>query len=523
MEGGKIFGAGSRASVAITLLVKDGTRPSDGVIHYHEVGDYLTRDDKLLAVHETSSMENIPWRVITPNDQGDWINMRDPAFAKFMALGDKDDDKTLRLFDVYSLGVVTNRDPWAVNFSRAGLADNMSRMIAFYNAQREAYAKTVKAAKGEAPTVEDVIDHDPKKISWTRSLKGDVRKQKVHAFQDECIVDAAYRPFCKQRLYFSRRFNEMVYQIPRLFPTPAHQNVVISTTGVADRKGFSCLIANSIPSLHLTDTGQCFPRYYYDEAPKADLLSQPGNDVFVRRDAISDAALAAFRKTYADDNIGKEDLFHYVYGILHSPEYKTRFEADLKKQLPRVPFARDFWAFSKAGLQLAYWHLNYETIEPWPLQQAGKLDLGNAGLYRVEKMAWGRKRVDGKQTSDKTTLVYNSHYTLVGIPPEALDYVVNGKPALEWIIERYQVTTDKDSRIVNDPNNWAIEHDDPAYILNLIKRVVRVSVETARIVKALPALDEMKPQESATYRSGPRAIARVAEQAPLYGVDEEQV
>lgn len=493
-EGGKVFGSGSRTPVAITLLVKDSSKPSSGTIHYRDVGDYLTREEKLQAVQDAGSVESIPWRTIIPNEHGDWVNVRDPAFAKFMALGDKDNDTALRLFDTYSLGIVTGRDPWAFNYSRAKLADNMGRMIAFFNTQREAYAKATKRAKDEPPAVEDVIDTDPKKISWTRNLKADVRKQKACEFEGGNIIEAAYRPFCKQRLYFSRALNEMVLLIPKLFPTPAHGNIVISTTGVADRKGFTCLIANAVPSLHLTDTGQCFPLYYYEEpGAQGDLLRAPEEGGFIRRDAISDDALAVFRKTYATARgaeIGKEDLFYYVYGILHSPEYKTRFDADLKKQLPRIPFARDFWAFSTAGRELAQWHLDYETVEPWPLQQMGELDLGDSALYSVQKMAWAKKRSDGKLTEDKTSLVYNSRITLGGIPPEALDYVVNGKPALEWIIERYQVTADKDSGIVNDPNDWADEHGDPAYILNLFKRLVRVSLETVRIVKSLPALDE---------------------------------
>ena len=242
----------------------------------------------------------------------------------------------------------------------------------------------------------------------------------------------------------------------------------------------------------MVSKGQCFPLYYYEEASKGDMFSEAGGDGIVRRDAITDTGLAAFRKTYADDSIGKEDLFYYTYGILHSPEYKSRFEADLKKQLPRIPFAKDFWAFSKSGRELAHWHLNYETIEPWPLQQMGELDLGDPALYRVQKMAWAKKRIDGKLVEDKTTLIYNSRITVSGIPPEALEYIVNGKPAIEWIIERYQVSKDKDSDIINDPNDWAMEHDDPAYILNLVKRIVRVSVETTNIVKVLPTLQESR-------------------------------
>jgi predicted helicase len=489
-EKGNVFGVGTRTPVAITLLVKDAAKPSDGGIRYHDIGDYLSREEKLQIVDDFGSVQSIPWRSVTPNEHGDWINVRDPAFAKFMVLGDKDNDTALRIFETYSLGVVTNRDAWAYNFSRQRLADNMGRMIDFYNMQRAAYAKAIKNAKGEPPAVEDVIDADGKKISWTRNLKGDVRKQKVYEFEGVNIVTSMYRPFAKQRLYFSRRFNEMVYQMPKLFPDANAENLVIDITGLGATKSFSALITDCIPNLHLHDTGQCFPLYYYDEAPQDDLLGKAGAEPYVRRDAITDAALAAFRKTCADDSITKEDLFYYAYGLLHSPEYKTRFEADLKKQLPRIPFARDFWAFSEAGRELAHWHLNYETVEPYPLSQVGELPLGEAALYRVQKMAWARKRVDGKLTDDKTTLVYNSRISLTGIPPEALEYVVNGKSALEWVIERYQVTIDKGSGIVNDPNDWATEHDDPTYIFNLVKRVVRVSVETVRIVKALPALEE---------------------------------
>lgn len=490
-ERGNVFGAGTRTPVAITLLVKNPDRPGDGSIRYHDIGDYLTREEKLQAVRDAGNASSLPWRIVTPNEHGDWIDVRDPAFAGFMALGDKDEDRVLRLFSTYSLGVVTNRDAWAYNFSSVKLAENMHRMITFYNDQREEYAKVVKRVKGQPPTVEDVIDSDPMKISWTRNLKGDVRKQKERKFSKTHIVTGLYRPFTKQQLYFSRRFNEMVYQMPKLFPQPGLENLVISVTGLGATKAFSAIITNCIPNLHLQDTGQSFPLYYYDQAPQDDLLSKASADGWTRRDAITDAALMAFRSHYKGqrgNKIGKEDLFYYVYGVLHSPEYRQRFEADLKKQLPRIPFAGDFWAFSSAGRELAKWHLNYETVEPYPLHHAGELALGEPALYRVQKMAWARKRVGGKLTDDKTTLVYNSRISLTGIPSDALDYIVNGKSALEWVMERYQVTTDKDSGIVNDPNDWAIEQGDPAYIFNIVKRVVRVSVETVRIVQALPPL-----------------------------------
>jgi predicted helicase len=491
-EKGNVFGAGTRTPVAITLLVKDSSKPGDGCIFYHDIGDYLDQKEKLQIVSDFASAEGLPWRSMSPNNDGDWINVRNPAFTKFMVMGDKDDDKALRLLDTYSQGVKTNRDAWAYNFSRKKLTENIGRMIDFFNAQRIAYAAAVKRAAGEPPSVEEVVDTNPKKISWTQDLKEDCRRGKVLDFDAKSPALSMYRPFSKQWIYFNKRLNWSSYLMPRLFPQPTVGNLVISVTGIGASKGFSGLISDVIPNHHMHDTAQCFPLYYYEEPRKGGLFDSTSGDGLVRRDAITDAALAAFRKTYNDKTIGKEDLFYYVYGILHSPEYKTRFEADLKKQLPRIPYAKDFWVFSKAGRELAQWHLNYESIEPWPLQQMGELDLGDPALYRVQKMAWGSKRDEnGKKVADKATLIYNSRITLGGIPPETLEYVVNGKPAIEWIIERYQVTTDKDSGIVNDPNDWATEHNDPAYILNLVKRIVRVSVETVRIVKALPALEEL--------------------------------
>jgi len=494
-EKGNVFGAGTRTPVAITLMVKHPGKPSDGTIRYHDIGDYLTREEKLQTVKEAESVASLPWRTIAPNAHGDWVNVRDPAFAEFVPLGDKDDDKGLRIFATYSLGVVTNRDAWAYNFSQSKLAENIGRMIAFYNAQRVAYGKALKKAEGEPPSVEDFIDTDPKKISWTRNLKGDVRKQKAYEFEGSNIVVSLYRPYTKQHLYFNRRFNEMVYQMPKLFPKPGLGNLVVSITGTGATKAFSALITNIVPDLEMISKGQCFPLYYYEETTQGDLYGNGGEGGLVRRDAITDTALLSFQKAYADQkgkSIGKEDVFYYVYGVLHSPEYRQRFEADLKLQIPRIPYASDFWTFSKGGRELAQWHLNYETVEPYPLTQTGELNLGDSELYRVEKMAWAKVRIDGKLTEDKTTLVYNSRMSLSGIPLEALEYVVNGKSALEWIIERYRADVDKDSGIANNANDWATEQSDPAYILNLIKRIVRVSIETMKIVKTLPPLNERK-------------------------------
>ena len=320
---------------------------------------------------------------------------------------------------------------------------------------------------------------------------------KVYEFDSKFLTQSMYRPFTKQWLYFNRQLNEMVLQMPKFFPTGKHRNVVISCTGVADRKGFSILATDYVPSLHLTDTGQCFPLYWYGKKEEEEGMDsygdmfagnsggEPDADGYIRRDAITDWALTAFRNRYQDQTIGKEDVFWYVYGILHSPEYKQRFAADLKKMLPRIPFAGDFRAFCDAGRKLGEWHLNYETVEPYPLTEDCKRLVMEPSDYRVTKMVFGKK--DGKP--DKTVIVYNPQLTLRNIPLEAYGYVVNGKPALEWIMERYAVTTDKASGIKNDPNEWS---DDPRYIVDLIKRIVRVSLESVRIVASLPALQEAK-------------------------------
>jgi predicted helicase len=495
-EAGGIFGEGSRTPVLISIMVKDPARSGDCELHYHDIGDYLSREEKLEIIEGYGDIDTIDWQRLHPNDAGDWINQRDPAFDSFLELGNKDDPKANTIFSIYSLGVSTNRDAWVYNSSRHAVESNMRAMIDFYNSERERFAKACKGrAKDQWPEIESIVDADPKHISWTRGLKNDARRNKEHRYDPDAIAQGMYRPYSKQWLYFNRSFNEMVLLQQRLFPTPEHKNVIISATGIGASKSFSALVADCVPNLHLHDTGQCFPLYWYEKPddnvkPQGEMFAA-GNDVpdvdgYIRRDAITDWALEQFRTHYRDPSIGKDDIFCYVYGVLHSPEYKQRFASDLKKMLPRIPFAQDFHAFCDAGRKLGDWHLNYESIEPYPLTEEKRgLDLDPAGFYRVEKMVFGKK--DGKP--DKSVIIYNGHLALRDIPAEAYQYVVNGKPAIEWVMERYAVTTDKASGIRNDPNDWS---EDPRYIVDLVKRIVRVSIESARIVKALPALKEAK-------------------------------
>ena len=487
-EGGKVFGSGSRAPVAITILVKNASQATGkAVIRYFDIGDYLSREDKLQRVQQATDIRSINWSTIQPNKAGDWINLRSDTFERLIPLSDRTSAKSI--FTIHSSGIKTNRDAWTYNSSRERVIENMTGMIAFYNDNLEKYKALGKLA-GHNIAVDSVIDTNPHRISWTRELKASIAKNKRYNFNPDSLVQAVYRPYNRQWLYFNRDFNNTVYQMPRLFPKGC-DNLAISATGAGSTKDFSCLLVDTLPDLEVISKGQCFSLYYYEELlekrEQATLFMDEGGppqSKWVRHEAITDWSLQECRIRYGS-SVTKEDIFYYVYGLLHSPDYRTRFAADLKKMLPRIPFVEskdDFWAFAKAGRELAHWHLDYESVDPWPVDEVIERSVGTDKLYRVEKMRFG-KNADG--SPDKTTIIYNAFITLRDIPLTAYDYVVNGKSALEWVMERYQVKTDKDSGILNDPNEWS---DDPRYIVDLVKRVIRVSMETLRILERLPRL-----------------------------------
>lgn len=499
MEKDNVFGIGSRAPVAISLLVKNPQAAERGSIHFHDIGDYLSREEKLAKIEDYASVAGVAdWQAITPDDHGDWLRQRDDSFGEFIVLGDKKSDG-LKLFDNFSQGVLTARDAWAYNAGKERLQANMSRMIDFYNAEvvRFNCAHPRLDKKARDATVGSFINADPAQISWTRSLKQELAKNRTFEFEAASVVPSLYRPFTKQWVYFNRRFNEMVYQMPRIFPAAGVDNLVICLTGLGESAGFSSLISRDVPNFHFIAGSQCFPLYLYDGQAEAD--GETGDMFGVgpavprkRRDAITDAGLRHFQEAYPGEAICKEDLFYYVYGLLHSPDYRDRYADNLSKELPRIPrvkTAAGFWGFSKAGRKLAALHLNYETVEPYPLTIEAKGSLADAD-YRVEKMKFARK-------GDKTTVIYNGKITLCDIPEAAWDYVVNGKAALDWVMERQGVKIDKTSRIVNDANDWAIETmGNPKYPLELFQRVVTVSLETLKIVAALPELDALVVNDS---------------------------
>jgi predicted helicase len=493
-EGGKIFGSGSRAPIAISLLVKNPDAARHRQIHFHDIGDYLSQDDKFEIISGFGSISGISdaglWTPITPDAYGDWIKQRDDSLKMQIILGSKKGEENA-VFNKYSNGVITNRDYWCYSNSKTKLENQMRSMIDFYNSEVKRFSTNNTSS---LPAIE-FISKDESKIKWSEDLINDLSKHRAHSFADGKIMRSLFRPFTKSWLYSSKPFNWSRYLMPQIFPDDSVSNIVICVPGTGAKGKFSPFITNIVPCRDNIEKGQCFPLYLYDgptdeseqtESLVTDLFTQPApeKNERKRRDAITDEGLAHFQNAYPTVAICKEDVFYYVYGLLHSPHYRERYADNLSKELPRIPrvkAAADFWAFSRAGRGLAELHLNYETVEKYPLTDAD---------YRVEKMRYGRNGKD----KDLTTLIYNEKITLAGIPLEAYEYVVNGKPALDWVVERQCVKTDKDSGIVNDANDWAIETmNNPRYPLELFQRVITLSLKTMAIVRALPALGELYP------------------------------
>ncbi|EJF90368.1 DEAD/DEAH box helicase [Bartonella tamiae] len=493
-EKGNVFGSGSRAPIAITILVKNPAAKQHGKIHFHDIGDYLTTEQKLEKIAELTSIVGLKdqWQTITPDAHNDWLNQRDDTFNDFIVMGDKKDKTIVKIFENFSLGIATNRDAWAYNSSKQKMSNNISNMIDFYNFELCKFEKeTINLTKKQKEEkVNFLIDNNPAKISWTVNLKQSLIGRNRLTFENRKIIKSLYRPFCNQYLYYDRNLNERVLQMPRIFPDAQAENCVIAVSGSGAKNGFSAFISADIPDIQLMFNGQCFPLYLYEQEQAGEgLFASEATLQLKRRDAITDAGLKHFHDAYQDTTITKEDLFYYIYGLLHSENYRARFADNLMKELPRIPAVKkldDFKAFSKAGRALAKLHLNYETVEKYPANIITKNKNMEDGDFYVEKMKYGRNGKD----KDLTTIIYNDKITITDIPLEAYDYIVNGKPAIDWVVERQGVRTDKASGIVNDANDWAIDTmHNPAYPLELLLRIITVSLETMTIVRNLPKLD----------------------------------
>ena len=457
---------GIRVGVSINLFVKKKDNTSEAPhIFYYRTDDLWNREQKFGFMDENQHIGAIPWESIQPDDRHTWLTKGLHAeFDDFIPMGTKEAKAQTGevkdvIFKTYSNGVMTNRDAWACNFNRDTLVENMSRMIEIYNTEVARWGQWT----GRDAELDDFLESDDTKIKWSSTLKQKLQRGQITAFSESKIRQSVYRPFTKSNLYFDRIMNDRVLVFPFIFPTPEAEteNRVIWLKVGREWPMFG-LMVNGFPDRLPQGGSQCFPFYTYDE------------DGTNRRENITDWALENFRTHYGDNTITKWDIFHYNYGLLHHPDYRQKYEANLKRDLPHIPFAKDFWGFAKAGARLAEIHVNYE-LQP-EYDKLKFVQNPDAHLdWRVEKMKFSR---------DKTSLIYNDFLTLSGIPEKAFNYRLGTRSALEWVVDQYRVKIDKRSGIVNDPNRA----DDPQYIVKLIGQVITVSLETVDIVENLPAL-----------------------------------
>ncbi len=465
-EGGKIFDSGSRATIAIIFFVKDKSAPNN-TIYYYEVEDYLKREAKLNLLAGFENLDFVPFEKITPNAKGDWINQREDAFDKLIPLKR---DKTLQndsIFDINSNGVASGRDPWVYNFSQKNLTQSVQKCIDTYNADlkrfnarfREAFKQRTKGVKSG-----DLYKHlndkeittDKTKIAWVQNLKTQLIKgKKLDDFSQEKISVSLYRPFNKQYFYYERELAWSFYSMKKIFPDKSAQNVVINT-GIS--KVFSALISSEIPCHDLLFHNQAYPLYYYDDL---------GN----RYNAISGYALNLFRRHYGDNLIAEEEIFYYIYAIFHHKGYLEKYKNSLAKEAPRVALSDDFKELSVLGKELGKLHLNYESGEMHTsVKYTTLMNAEIEGYYDVDKM-----------TKKGDSIIYNQNIAITKIPKKAFDYVVNGKSAIDWVIERYSITTDKDSLIENNPNHYA----GGQYVFELLCRVIKLSEKSVDLIEKI--------------------------------------
>ncbi len=512
--------------MAITVLVRNPKADrEDCRILYRDVGDYLTREDKLAFLREKGSIMGIDdWKEIAPDRHHDWIGQRSEEFGKLYPIGSKDAKagKTEEaIFSLFSNGYKTGRDAYVYNFSRRACAENARLMVDDYCDALEEFEEIMRGKKDVSKfeinqIVDDVVSSS--RLHWDQKLIDNLRRRKYIKFEERNLYRTIYRPFIAMNLYADHFFAQRKYRMDLIFPKLVRgENRAICVPGIGSTKPFSALVVDTMPDLELVSKSQCFPRYRYRRSENTqDEL--PGLEPKLERvDNIADTALRVFRTKYGDNSISKDAIFDYVYAVLHHPRYRERFANDLTKELPRVPFAADFHAFAEAGRKLADLHLRYESCDEYPLD----VEFSGSEEPRPEHFCLG-DRAMRFEDDERTILRVNEHVSLRGVPAKAHEYQVNGRTPLEWFIDRYRIVQDRESGIVNDPNGW---FDDPRDLISAIRRVVHVSVETSRIVAALPEpfADDEADRSAAAFRAEAQRQSLVVARSPQAQEDQDFV
>ena len=451
-EGGKIFGSGSRTPIAISILIKDES--TNHQIKYYDIGDYLSREKKLKIIDNFNSIKNIPWKNVIPDNNNDWINQRDENYQKYSSLNDIKDINN-SVFKFNAIGSGTYRDIWVSGYSRKKVEFNTQRMVDFYN--------------GLIDEKRDKVVRQDDKIKWTDSLERSFqKKQRIILNQKSSMIHEMYRPFVKKWLYYDRN----VVERPGLYLKRwGNNNVAIVTTGRSTSKGFSVLAVNCIPDRNLMSGGaQGFMKYNNENNSEEILFQTEKNNI---------------NTTFAQKlGLSTDETFYYVYGILHNREYVKKYSHDLQKDLPRIPVVKDKYKYVDLGQKLMDIHLNYEKV---PVYKKVDIEYNGTPNYKVSKMKFSKKRnKQGKLEKDRSTIIFNDSITISNIPERAYEYIINGKSAIEWIMEQYQIKTDKKTNITDDPNDYS---KDPKYIFNLLLRVINMSIQTVALINQLPSLE----------------------------------
>ena len=484
-EGENVFGQGSMTGIAITFLVKNKKNNKKGIFYY-DIGNNKTRKEKLNLLKKFENIQSIKKqnKFITtiPDEYNDWINKGDKSFKKYIKIGDKKNKNEIKIFKNYSQGVGTSRDFWSYNFSSHKLKKNINYLIDNYN-------KEVKNKK----SFQQVLKSE-KLIKWSSSLQKHFEDKKYIKNNPQIYSNVHYRPFQKTNLCMEPLLIHRISKIKDIFPTNKIKNLTIGVTGVGSRSGFSTFMTDTIPDIQFKTNGQFFPRKLYSSNLEDGLFANQNNQGNNEIDAITDISLDHFKKFYENKKITKDDIFFYIYGLFHSKEYFIKFKNNLIKELPRIPLIKNFQNFKifcNTGKKLSEMHVNYDLAKLYPVKIVFTKDninikLNPKKLYYVQKMKFSKKN----SNNDKKTIIYNENISINDIPLEAYNYKLNGKSAIELVMDKQCVSTNSDTGFINDANDYANDFiKNPAYPLELIQKVITISIESQKLINNLPKLE----------------------------------
>lgn len=462
-EGGKIFGSGSRTPVAISILVKDGSDSHE--LHYHDIGDYLSQKEKLAIISGFGDVSQLDWEKIIPDENNDWLNQRDPNYQKYSPLVGESDG----IFFQSAIGIATNRDTWISGFSKNKILKNSKLLIDNYNSELNRLLAIPSSER------RDYLNRDETFIKWSAKLEESIKKTKRFEFDETKCKLSLYRPFTKKYLYYDY---DVVERPGKYYNQFGKDNFVITTTGRGTSRDFSVVVTNLLPDIQLQMNGQGFMRY--DNEVDETALFQNNNNM---------------NQAFADKlGLSLDETFAYVYGLLSSREYQEKYANDLKKDLARIPIVKNKEKYVEVGQKLMDLHLNYEEV---PVYDGVEITIAENPSYKVTKMKFAKQRDEkGKSVNDLSTIIFNSDITISNIPEKAYEYIVNGRSAIEWIMDQYQVKIDKKSGITDDPNEYS---DDEKYIFNLLLRIINVSIQTVDLINSLPKF-EVEDRDFTSFR-----------------------